>query len=161
MIRPTIAADTSHLISLADATGLFDPHQLLELSTMLANSFADTTANQAFWLTDDDSGPVGVAYCEPERMTDQTWNLQLIAIHPSRQGQGRGTALLNHVEQTLAARGGRLLIVETSGSPDFEHVRAFYANCGYQEEGRIRDFYAAGYDKVAFRKVLSGVIYKG
>lgn len=154
MIRSTIAADASTLISLADATGLIEPHQLKELSTLLANSLDDTTASQAFWLTDDDGGPVGVAYCEPERMTDQTWNLQLIAIHPSRQGQGRGTALLHHVEQTLAARGGRLLLVETSGSPDFERVRTFYANCGYQEEGRIRNFYATGYDKVVFRKVL-------
>ncbi|MBD1915155.1 MULTISPECIES: GNAT family N-acetyltransferase [Cyanophyceae] len=156
MIRPTITADASNLISLANATGLFESHQLKELSTLLANSLDDTTASKAFWLTDDDSGPVGVAYCEPERMTDQTWNLQLIAIHPSRQGQGRGTALLRHVEQTLAAQGGRLLIVETSGSPDFERVRTFYANCSYQEEGRIRDFYATGYDKVTFRKVLGG-----
>lgn len=154
MIRPTIAADTSTVISLADATGLFDPHQLKELSLLLANSLDGSTGSQAFWLTDDDSGPVGVAYCEPERMTNQTWNLQLIAIHPSRQGQGRGTALLRHVEQTLVARGGRMLIVETSGSPDFEGVRRFYANCGYQEEGRIRDFYATGYDKVTFRRVL-------
>ncbi|MBW4459606.1 MAG: GNAT family N-acetyltransferase [Nodosilinea sp. WJT8-NPBG4] len=156
MIRPTIAADASNLISLADATGLFELHQIKELSTLLANSFDNTTASKAFWLTDDDSGPVGMAYCELERMTDQTWNLQLIAIHPSRQGQGRGTALLGHVEQTLTARGGRMLIVETSGSDDFERVRTFYANCGYQEEGRIRDFYATGYDKVAFRKVLDG-----
>lgn len=93
MIRPTIAADTSTVISLADATGLFEPHQLKELSLLLANSLDGSTGSQAFWLTDDDSGPVGMAYCEPERMTDQTWNLQLIAIHPSRQGQGRGTAL--------------------------------------------------------------------
>ena len=48
-----------------------------------------------------------------------------------------------------------MLIVETSGSDDFERVRTFYANRGYQEEGRIRDFYATGYDKVAFRKVLN------
>ncbi|MBW4481185.1 MAG: GNAT family N-acetyltransferase [Tildeniella torsiva UHER 1998/13D] len=153
MIRPTAYADISALISLAEATGLFEPTQLKELSTMLANYF-DGDKSGAFWLIDDDQGPVGVAYCEPERMTDRTWNLQLIAIHPSRQGQGRGTALLRHVEQTLAARGGRMLIVETLGSPEFKRVRVFYANCGYQEEGRIRDFYAAGYDKVTFRKVL-------
>lgn len=47
-----------------------------------------------------------------------------------------------------------MLIVDTSGSPDFEAVRRFYTTCGYQAEGRIRDFYATGYDKVTFRKVL-------
>jgi hypothetical protein len=52
-------------------------------------------------------------------------------------------------------RGGRMLIVETSGSPDFERTRKFYIQCGYEEEARIRDFYATDDDKVVFRKVLS------
>jgi GNAT superfamily N-acetyltransferase len=123
---------------------------------MLTDSFAENKDTENFWITDDDgNGPVGVAYCEPERMTDRTWNLQLIAIHPDRQGQGRGKALLHYVEQMLKARGDRILLVETSGLPDFEQTRTFYAKCGYEEEARIRDFYAAGDDKVIFRKVLN------
>ncbi len=55
----------------------------------------------------------------------------------------------------MTARGGRMLLVETSGLPDFERTRAFYRKCGYEEEARIRDFYAAGDDKVVFRKVLN------
>ena len=109
-----------------------------------------------FWLTDDDNGQIPVRYCEPERMTNQTSKpCNLIAIRPDRQGQGRGATLLRYVEQTLTARGGRILLVETSGLPDFDRTRVFYAKCGYKEEARIRDFYAAGDDKVVFRKVLS------
>jgi ribosomal protein S18 acetylase RimI-like enzyme len=63
--------------------------------------------------------------------------------------------LLGHVEQALTARGGRLLLVETSGLPSFERTRAFYRKCGYEEEARIRDFYAAGVDKVVYRKALA------
>ncbi|MGG6239909.1 N-acetyltransferase family protein [Nodosilinea sp. AN01ver1] len=157
MIRPAIAADIDGLTALAEATGLFGPTELKELNIMLASAFDTGKASQAFWLTDDDRGPVGVAYCEPERMTDQTWNLQLIAIHPDRQGQGRGKALLHHVEKTLIDRGGRMLIVETAGTPEFERTRQFYRKCGYEQEGRIRDFYATGYDKVTFRKLLQSV----
>lgn len=160
MIRLTTADDTQALIALANATGLFEPNQLEELTDMLANgignnSTADNDSDSgAFWLTDDDHGPVGVAYCEPERMTDQTWNLQLIAIHPDRQGQGRGTALLRYVEKTLAERGGRMLLVETLGTTKFDRTRQFYTKSGYEREGCIRDFYAAGYDKVVLRKIL-------
>lgn len=157
MIRPTIPADISGLMALANATGLFSPNELRALDAMLADAFDDGKASEAFWITDDDRGPVGIAYCEPERMTDQTWNLQLIAIHPERQGQGRGTALLRYVEQTLVERGGRMLVVDTSGSSEFERTRKFYGKCGYEEEGRIRDFYATGYDKVTFRKLLQPV----
>ncbi|MBE9049511.1 GNAT family N-acetyltransferase [Nostocales cyanobacterium LEGE 11386] len=153
MIRPTTPDDTTALIAIADAIG-FQPNELEELSKMLADYFSSDRDSDRFWIADDDNGLVGVAYCEPERMTNRTWNLQLIAIRPDRQGQGRGATLLRYVEQTLTARGGRMLLVETSGLPVFERTRAFYAKCGYEEEARIRDFYAAGDDKVVFRKVL-------
>ncbi len=155
MIRPTTPDDTTALIAIAKAIGFFQPKDLEDLSEMLADYNGCDSDSDHFWITDDDNGPVGVAYCEPERMTDGTWNLQLIAIRPDRQRQGRGATLLRYVEQTLTARGGRMLLVETSGLPDFFRTRAFYASCGYEDEARIRDFYAAGDDKVVFRKVLN------
>ena len=106
MIRSTTPDDTTALIALAEATGLFPPSALELLRQMLTDSLGGNSDTEAFWITDDDNGPVGVAYCEPERMTDRTWNLQLIAIHPDRQGQGRGTKLLSYVEQALRHAGG-------------------------------------------------------
>ncbi|MCC3442588.1 MAG: GNAT family N-acetyltransferase [Microcoleus sp. PH2017_03_ELD_O_A] len=117
--------------------------------------FATNNDGDRFWITDDDGGPVGVAYCELEPMTDRTWNLQLIAILPDRQGQGRGATLLRYMEQTLMARSGRVLLVETSGLPEFDRVRSFYRKCGYDEEARIRDFYKAGHDKIVYCKELT------
>ncbi len=154
MIRPSTPDDTTALIAIADEIG-FQPNELDQMSEMLADYFGGDSDSDRFWLTDDDNGPVGVAYCEPERMTNRTWNLQLIAIRPDRQGQGRGATLLRHVEQTLTACGGRMLLVETSGLPGFERTRTFYRKCSYEEEARIRDFYATGDDKVVFRKVLN------
>lgn len=86
-------------------------------------------------------------------MTEQTWNLQLIAIRSDHQGKGRGGKLMRYVEETLKARGGRMLLVETLAS--FDRTRAFYIKCGYEEEARIRDFYTAGADKIVFRKILN------
>ncbi|MFM7428089.1 MAG: GNAT family N-acetyltransferase [Elainella sp.] len=158
MIRPTKPEDKAAVIAVASTIG-FQDAELAELDTMLANYFAgssDADTSAAFWLTDLDEsrGVLGLAYCEPERMTDQTWNLQLIAIHPDHQGQGRGSALLQAVEQTVVARGGRMLLVETSGLPSFGPTRGFYSKCHYEQEARIRDFYTAGEDKIVFRKLL-------
>jgi ribosomal protein S18 acetylase RimI-like enzyme len=58
------------------------------------------------------------------------------------------------LEQSLAALGARVLLVDTLGTPDFEYVRAFYRKNGFDEEARIREFYAAGADKVVFRRAL-------
>ncbi len=160
MIRLATSDDTAALIALAEATGLFQPDQLDEVSAMLTDYFVSHDNSDRFWLTDaeENDGLLGIAYCEMERMTEGTWNLQLIAVRPDRQRQGRGAALLNHVEQRLAIGGGRILLVETSGLPDFDRTRAFYRKCGYGEEARIRDFYQTGDDKIVYRKVLAASI---
>ncbi|MEH2164084.1 MAG: GNAT family N-acetyltransferase [Nostoc sp.] len=154
MIRLTTPDDTNALLTLAEATGLFESNQIEELVQMLNQHFNDKADSQGVWFTDYDNEPVGVAYVAPERMTQGTWNLYLIAIHPDRQRQGRGAALLRHVEQMLADRGECLLLVETSGLENFEYVRAFYRKIGYEEEARIRGFYKAGDDKIIYRKSL-------
>ena len=74
------------------------------------------------------------------------------------QSRGVGATLVRHIESVLAARGERVLLVETSGLPEFERTRAFYLANGYDEEARIREFYAAGEDKVVFAKVLTAPV---
>jgi ribosomal protein S18 acetylase RimI-like enzyme len=161
MIQPTKKDETAALMSLAEASGLFEPSQTEELAQMLNRHFDDAAASPEIWLTQfDHAGApelpniIGMAYIAPERMTEGTWNLLLIAIHPDYQKKGHGKALLHHVEQMLAEKGERVLLVETSGTDDFEYVRSFYRTSGYDEEARIREFYAAGIDKIIFRKAL-------
>jgi ribosomal protein S18 acetylase RimI-like enzyme len=157
MIRLTTPDDTNALLALAEATGLFESNQIEELAQMLNQHFSDETDSEGIWFSDYDNEMVGVAYVAPERMTEGTWNLYLIAIHPNHQRQGRGAALLHHVEQMLTKNGERVLLVETSGLEDFEYVRTFYRKSGYDEEARIREFYKAGDDKIIFRKALGSV----
>ncbi|HYO65245.1 MAG TPA: GNAT family N-acetyltransferase [Archangium sp.] len=149
-IRPVTREDMPTLKAVIDATGLF-PSEMLD--GMVAGFFSGEAVND-FWLTVEDGEPVAVAYYVPERMTQGTWNLLLIAVHPERQGTGIGAALMEHVERHLAARGERVLLVETSSLPSFERTREFYRRIGYEQEARIRDFYQAGEDKIVFRKAL-------
>ncbi len=150
-VRATSPGDLPGLKALVDAVGLF-PSAMLDgmIAAYLRRDFSE-----GFWLTLDAGGPMGVVYCGPERMTQGTWNLYLIAVHPDLQGQGHGKALLRHVEEALTMRGERLLLVETSGLPAFAPVRAFYRKGGYDEEARIRDYYQEGEDKVVFRRALA------
>lgn len=150
-IRPVVAADLPALRRVIDATGLFP-------SAMLGDMIAGYLSGDApdeIWLTDAGEAPCAIAYAAPERMTEGTWNLYLIAVHPSRQREGRGAALVRHMEDVVSARGGRILLVETSGLAEFEGTRAFYRQRGYAPEARIRDFYREGEDKVVFRKRLA------
>jgi ribosomal protein S18 acetylase RimI-like enzyme len=151
MIRRALPADLPALKSVIEATGLF-PADLLD--EMTAPAFRDPASTDRWWVIGDDPEVLGLAYAAPERMTDGTWNLLLIAIAPDRQGQHLGTALLAAIEADLAVSGVRLLLIETSDLPEFAATRAFYARRGYEKEATLRDFYAAGDDKVVFRKPL-------
>jgi ribosomal protein S18 acetylase RimI-like enzyme len=149
-IRPLATPDISAVKSVIDATELF-PSEMLD--DMLGDSLDGNDGND-FWLTYDLDGPVALAYYAAEKMTDGTWNLYLIAVHPDHQSKGIGAEIMRYVEQSLAVRGERVLLVETSGLNEFERTRNFYRNIGYDEEARIRDFYSAGEDKIVFRKAL-------
>ncbi len=154
MIRLTQPDDHVALVSLAHATGLFQPDELEDFSGLLAEYFEGNLGADHYWIADDEGGLLGAAYFAPEQFSDGVWNLYFIGILPNHQGRGRGTALLSHVEEELRARNERLLLVETSGLENFELTRSFYRKNGYEEEARIRDYYREGDDKVIFCKAL-------
>jgi ribosomal protein S18 acetylase RimI-like enzyme len=151
-IRSALQADQPALERIISAVELFPADML---GGMMAAYLAADGSTSEFWLTDDDGGPVGVAYCAPERLTDGTWNLLMIAVHPDKQREGRGAALIGSVEQQVVERDGRIVLIETSGLGSFEGQRSLYKRLGYAEEARIRDFYEPGNDKIIFWKLLS------
>jgi len=150
-IRPVVAQDLAALKTVIDASELF-PSDMLE---DMMSGYLNNDKSQEIWLTNTvEERLVAIAYCAPEKMTEGTWNLYLITVHPNHQGQGIGTAMVHHVEQMLSKRGERILLAETSGLDSFAKTRSFYHRCGYEEEARIREFYQAGEDKIVFRKSL-------
>ena len=96
----------------------------------------------------EDERLTGYACFGPTPSTDGTFDLYWLAVHPAAQRTGMGGALVRAVEEALAARGARLLVVETSSRPDYARTRAFYARSGYVEAARVRDFYAPADDRI-------------
>lgn len=150
IIASTTEGDIPALQDVLDQTGLF-PSEFLP--DMLAGIFAGEAAQ--FCLTCHLKGrAVGFCYVAAEELTDGTWNMRALAVHPDVQGHRCGTAIAKSAEDHLRSKGQRILIVETSGTDAFSGARRFYVRNGYQEEARIRDFWAHGDDKVIFRKAL-------
>ena len=150
VITSTTKDDIPALQIVLDRTDLFPGHMLPE---MLAPALTGET--EAFWLTCHvDGSPVGFCYTVPEDLTEGTWNMLALAVHPDFQGSGLGTALVQAAERRLRSNGQRILLVDTSSTDDFALTRQFYARNGYEEEARIRDFWSAGDHKVIFRKSI-------
>ena len=148
--RDFTRSDLASARAIIDATGLF-PAEMLD--AMAEPCLAEQAPH--IWLSALGGGElVGFAYVEPERMTEGTFNMLLIAVHPQWQGVGVGKALVSAFERKLRDLGARVLIVETSSSGEFARARALYGRQGFVEEARVRDFYAEGEHKILFWKHL-------
>lgn len=109
-----------------------------------------------FLIYRDGDQVLGYACFGPHPLTQGTFDLYWIAVDPAARQRGIGRALLSRVETEIRALAGRLLLIETSGTPDYAAARGFYTACGYDQEAVIRHFYAPGDDLFIFGKRLSG-----
>ncbi len=154
MIRSASPEDTPALVTLATATGLFtdDEADLLLRGVLddLHGGRLGVDHHAVVWSDEEGSQPAGWAYFASNEKADRVWDLWWIGVDPSRHGQGGGDALMDAVEGEVRARGGRLLIIETSALPPTARARRFYERRGYAACGRIPDFYGDGDDKVIY-----------
>ena len=153
MIRPTIPDDTPTLVPLAEATGVFKPHEIVALGEVLDDYHSDNQALGHRSVTYVQDGQIiGFAYYAPASMTDRAWYLYWIAVSKQIQARGVGGALLHFVEEDIHQHGGRVLFIETSSLPHYDLTRKFYVKHGYEQTAVLRDYYADGDDMVVFRK---------
>jgi len=150
-IRKVIKSDLADLKEVLNTIELF-PAEMLE--DMISNYFNHPETADIWFTATQDEKPIAIGFCAPEKMTEGTYNLYAIGIKKDLQGQGIGGAMMTYIEDDLKSKGHRILLVETSGSADFELTRAFYLKKGYTKEATIRDFWQAGEDKVIFWKKL-------
>ncbi|MBY0457555.1 MAG: GNAT family N-acetyltransferase [Gemmataceae bacterium] len=157
MIRPARQADTTGILDLTAATGVFKPHEVETLEEVLCDFFDHNHhfAHRAF-VREEAGRVVGHVYHALEEMTARTWCLWWIAVSPDQQGKGIGRELLAFVEDDVRAVGGRLLVIETSDTPAYELTRRFYLKHGYAAAAAVPDYYADGDGKVVFWKRLRG-----
>jgi ribosomal protein S18 acetylase RimI-like enzyme len=157
-IRPAELNDVAAIKTIAVDTRMFDADNAGFVDDVITGILDGTSRDQYFVVADGPDGAViGAAYYAPEPFSDRMWNLYFIAIHPSQQGNGIGTELIDHVERHLRRAGpdtARVLIVETSSTDQYSRTRQFYPKQGYVEEARIRRFYGPDDDKVVYWKAL-------
>ena len=151
-IRKAKCSDIPHLKEVLNTIELF-PAEMLE--EMMAD-YLENQESQEIWLTAvENEIPIALAYCAPEKLTEGTFNLYAIGVKGDIQGKGIGAKLMTFLENQLQSAGHRILIVDTSGTADFELTRRFYEKLNYHKEAVIRDFWADGDDKVTYWKRLN------
>lgn len=154
LIRKFEKGDITPLTEIIRATKVFREEEIgvaVELMEIAAN---DEDQKEYFiYSFVDDSGILQGYYCVgPTPLTQATFDLYWIAVHPSMQRKKIGNALLQHCEQKVQEMKGKLLVVETSSQQKYEPTRKFYLRHHYKEAACIKDYYAPGDDLVIYTK---------
>lgn len=158
MIRITESTDgdAGAILALARSESLFSAEEAAVVAELLADYLERADHNGYFFLTAaQEQELVGFACYGPTPMTQGTFDLYWIAISHARKGTGIGRQLMTAVEDRVKAMGGRMLVLDTSGRPDYAGTRAFYERLGFARTATIPDFYAAGDDLVIYTLRLS------
>ena len=151
-IRKVKKQDIPELKKVLDSSELFPSYLLDE---MISDYLNNEKSTDIWFTTIDQEKPISIGYCAPERLTEGTYNLYAIAVHKSQQGNGIGKKMMEYIENELRKGGNRILIVETSGKPEFELTREFYIKCDYTKQAVIPEFYEKDDDKIVFWKKLT------
>lgn len=155
-IRRTAAADRDAIMESVEKSGFFRPEEIEIAREVLDEAIAKGPAGHYQSYTAEAGGKaVGWVSFGRTPCTVNTFDVYWIAVEPRLRGMGIGRILMDHAEKLIAADGGRLVVVETSGQALYEPTQEFYRKLGYAECARIPDFYAPGDAKVVFVKPVS------
>lgn len=155
MIRPLQRDDVEPLAKILEDTGVFRRIEIEVGKEVLEDSLAEGQLDYMTYVSVDDAGVVQGYYSAGHTpMTDSTFDMYWIAVHPSMQGKGVGRELLRHCEETVKRSGGRLIVVETSSKLSYDETRKFYARNGYIATARIQDYYSKDDDLVIYTKTI-------
>ncbi len=158
-IRPLIPDDRSRIHEIVTAAGNFSDEEIAVAMELVDEALQAGEESGYIIVVAEAPGAtpavMGYACYGPTPLTEGTYDLYWIAVHPEAQGRGAGKALIKYVEEDIRRRGGRLLLIETSSREDYDATIAFYQRTNYELAARIRNFYHIGDDKLIFSKELN------
>lgn len=99
---------------------------------------------------DEHDEAIGYACYGRTPMTDGVYDLYWIVVAASAQRTGLGRKLLAASAEHARSLGGRMIIIETAGKPEYAAQRAFYERAGCRVLARYPDFYRVGDDKLVY-----------
>jgi len=154
-IRPMTQGDKPGIMRILGTTPEFKPSDVVVAEELIDSYLYDPAGSgYRILIAEVDKIVAGYICYGPTPLTEGTWDIYWIAVAVEKQSQGIGSALLQSAEGKIKEAQGRLVIIETSSTPEYEKTRRFHLGHGYELIARLPDFYAPGDDKLLLQKRL-------
>jgi D-alanine-D-alanine ligase len=154
-IRETLEQDSDEILRIAADQPLFTQEEAETVGELLEDYLELDDHNGYAFLTATLEGKVvGFACYGPTSLTEGTFDLYWICVDVDSSRRGIGRALIERVVGEVRALGGRMIVLDTSGTPDYEPTRAFYQSVGFTPTATVPDFYRPGDDLVIYSRRL-------
>ena len=150
-----VAADRPALARILASVGVFRADEIEVALEVIDAGLAPDANHYRFAIAEAGDDVVGYVVWGHTPCTDAVYDLYWIAVDKAAQGTGVGRLLMDACVDDVRARGGRMVIIETEGTPAYEPTRRFYFSVGCDEVARIADFYRPGSDKVVYRRKIA------
>ncbi len=145
--------DPERIRQLVAVTGFFSQEEVKVAGELVEEHLKTGTQSGYFFLFAEQYGRlVGYACYGPVPMTESSFDLYWIAVHPDLRRRGVGRRLLRECEKKIREAGGTRIYVDTSSRIQYASTRSFYEDMGYQKESVLTDFYRPGDSKVVYCK---------
>jgi ribosomal protein S18 acetylase RimI-like enzyme len=152
-VRPMVAEDKPPVIHILRTTTEFKPIEVTVAEELIDAYLAEGKVSGYVLLVAEENGVTLGHICFGDTpLTEGTWDIFWIAVSKQQQGKGVGRALMSAAEEEIKTNRGRLILIETSSTIEYEKTRRFYHNIGYSVICRIPDFYTPGDDKIVLEK---------
>lgn len=152
-IRPMTVDDKKAIIHILLTTPEFLTSEVV-VAEELIDAYLENPLTSGYYISvaELENELVGYVCYGNTPLTEATWDIYWIAVAREKQGYGIGQLLMKYAEDDIKKKHGRLIVVETSGKPEYNKTRRFYDNMNYQNVCQISDYYARNDDLVMFIK---------
>jgi ribosomal protein S18 acetylase RimI-like enzyme len=152
-IRPLTVKEKASVMRLLQTTPEFLPPEVI-IAEELIDAFLEDTETSGYYIyvAELDGEIAGYICYGNTPLTEATWDIYWVVVAHDKQGFGIGRILMKHAEDDIKKMHGKLIMVETSGKPEYNKTRRFYDTLNYQRVCQIPDYYAPGDDLVLYSK---------
>jgi len=154
-----IHADREKIQTLLEQTLFFNAEEVQCAMELVDDALSKGQKSEyRFLLAQDNAGTLLGYICYGRILgTQSSYDLYWIAVDKTKQNQKAGKRLLAEMDKHILHESGSQIsrvYAETSGRALYQPTHQFYLRNEFILEGRLKDFYSPGDDKLIFTKVL-------